>query len=585
MLIVLNGREVDIAPGATLSEAIAGEPYLPGALIAITRSTSSIQRETSEFEVVTSRGSMVIRLNDSEFATIWRELVPQLVDTGIRWQTSKVTAIGSFPTSLDVDRGRYQYARYDAFLALGGFDNRTTYLMFARTDHEGQYGTAEGKLGRVTRGRHLLNQMREGDKILGIRPVVLELSERDAFVTADLSTALEEGMVVDTCVKVDLDRRSPVSCEQFLVVTEDGRLNITDKTATYTACGDRTDVTLIPEVTSVREEGDVTVRNDGTGTGKIYFYRERRQLSPAHNLVGRVTIGHELLRLAGAGSFLTVVPTPARIMTIGMSQKESEEFLRTRGLKQKRTGLTDDSAVVVEQEPELTMEISDGGEVETYGIEPSKVLSWALDDSGSPKTAHYLRKLTGLDHKPIGTLKVFFTFPEMPMITFEGNAKEASVLLPEKPFEAESPRGQVGVTNMSRPNRGSIGFRLEASPEFGPTGEERYGTNAVGMVTEGLDIMMKAIKDGDIIYIQEVKGPAPAPAPAEAAVEEAEEKEEVEEGEKAEEVAPQPPPGLQIPFALAPSSGQEEKERKQAKKPSGKTKTGGRPRTKRPKQE
>ena len=34
-------------------------------------------------------------------------------------------------------------------------------------------------------------------------------------------------------------------------------------------------------------------------------------------------------------------------------------------------------------------------------------------------------------------------------------------------------RGDMGVTNMSRPNRGLIGIRLQESDEFGPTGEER----------------------------------------------------------------------------------------------------------------
>ena len=51
-------------------------------------------------------------------------------------------------------------------------------------------------------------------------------------------------------------------------------------------------------------------------------------------------------------------------------------------------------------------------------------------------------------------MKVFFTYPDMPMITFVGDPEEASVLLPEKTFDTESVAGQVAVTNMSRPNRG-----------------------------------------------------------------------------------------------------------------------------------
>jgi UPF0288 family protein (methanogenesis marker protein 3) len=248
-------------------------------------------------------------------------------------------------------------------------------------------------------------------------------------------------------------------------------------------------------------------------------------------------------------------------------------------LRQRRTGLVDDLALVAEQEPELTMEIKEGGEVETFGVLPEKVSVWEFDDERSPRTSHYIRKMTGLDHKPIGTMKVFFTFQDMPMITFVGNPKEASVLIPENPFDDESPRGQVGVTNMSRPNRGTIGIRLEASPEFGPTGEERYGTNAAGKVVSYIETMLNGTKDGDIIYLrerqvgEEFKAAAPATR-AELTLDEI-----TEIARRAEFTEHAPPTG---PFQGAAS---ETGERKKARKPAQKKTTGGRPRAKRPKQE
>jgi UPF0288 family protein (methanogenesis marker protein 3) len=63
----------------------------------------------------------------------------------------------------------------------------------------------------------------------------------------------------------------------------------------------------------------------------------------------------------------------------------------------------------------------------------------------------------------------------------------------------------IGVTNQSRPQKNLIGVRLEESDEFGPTGEERYGTNILGKVVTPLDMMMKEIHDGDIIYVREVE--------------------------------------------------------------------------------
>jgi hypothetical protein len=66
-----------------------------------------------------------------------------------------------------------------------------------------------------------------------------------------------------------------------------------------------------------------------------------------------------------------------------------------------------------------------------------------------------------------------------------------------------SHRGDIGVTNMSRPNRGLIGIRLQESPEFGPTGEEQHGTNIIGRFAGDLASMMVGLKDGDIVYLRE----------------------------------------------------------------------------------
>jgi len=93
----------------------------------------------------------------------------------------------------------------------------------------------------------------------------------------------------------------------------------------------------------------------------------------------------------------------------------------------------------------------------------------------------------------------------MPMVTFDGNYSEAGYLVPENEFKEMVLKGDLGVTNMSRPNRGLIGIRLQESDEFGPTGEERYGTNLAGKVLSDLGTLMRDLKDGDIIYLREVK--------------------------------------------------------------------------------
>jgi len=60
----------------------------------------------------------------------------------------------------------------------------------------------------------------------------------------------------------------------------------------------------------------------------------------------------------------------------------------------------------------------------------------------------------------------------------------------------------VAITNMSRPQRGLMGIRLEDSEEFGPTGEEPPGTSLLGRFVGDLDAMMSGISEGDIVYVR-----------------------------------------------------------------------------------
>jgi UPF0288 family protein (methanogenesis marker protein 3) len=211
MRIIVNGRSVEVADEATVGDAIAGEPYRPGTMVAVIRPMDKIRKETDEFKFTTTKGAFVLKLNSSEAAKTWKEVHLQTADKSVRWATSKVVAIGSFPTKLASVRGSAEYLRYEAFLSLGGFDANTTYVMFARADHEGEYGLAGGIIGHITKGRHVLSALREQDRVLKVEPIVIEMSSKDAFATADMKMKVEEGMSVESYVKVKLDPRSPLS--------------------------------------------------------------------------------------------------------------------------------------------------------------------------------------------------------------------------------------------------------------------------------------------------------------------------------------------------------------------------------------
>jgi putative methanogenesis marker protein 3 len=513
MRIIVNNRSVEAPEGAAVGDVIGGEPYTPGTMFAVIRPMDKVRKETDEFKITTSKGAFVLKLNQSDSAKAWKNVYQLTADKAVRWATSKVIAVGSFPTDLTAVKGKMKYSRYEAFLSLGGFDSNTTYIMFAKTDHEGEYGLAEAVIGHVTRGRHVISQLKESDRVLEVTPIVLELSSKDAFATADLATKLEDGMSIETYVRIKLDSRSPVSCEHFLVSVTSGIMKLTERTAAYTASSSSMDVTLIPEANNIRMADMVTVRHTGSGTGRIYIYKLRRQVNPSHNTVGMAVSGQQLIHLVPEGAAVTMFTDPVRIMTIGMTQIEAKAFLESKGLKQKRTGDGADDSMVVEQEPELTMEAIASPEIETFGIRLDQIRDVELADDVAPDTSHYIRKMTGLDHKPIGTMKVHFTFEGMPLVTFEGNATVASNLIPENAFSNEKgvARGEIGVTNMARPNRGLIGIRLEPSNEFGPTGEEDHGTNMSGSVVSDLNALMSGLKDGDIVYVRQVPKPEASP--------------------------------------------------------------------------
>ena len=184
-----------------------------------------------------------------------------------------------------------------------------------------------------------------------------------------------------------------------------------------------------------------------------------------------------------------------------MTQAEGEEFLKSRGIKQVRVGDTSDDAIIAEQTPERTLTALSAGEVETLGVPRDRVFKIKLTDK-DPEGTHYFRKITGLSHKPIGSMKVQFTFEGLPMVTFYGDEMKGKNLYPTQPFKKVS-RGDIGLTNQARPHRGLIGIRLEASKDFGPTGEEAYGPNIIGKVDDDLDRMMDGLSEESIVYITE----------------------------------------------------------------------------------
>lgn len=506
MKVIVNGKEKKLKDGAVLKNAMSGQPYVKGTMVSVYLSEEKVSRETSDFEIITNRGTMVLHLEDTPAAEVWRQSVAAQAPTlTARWVTHDLAAFGSFPTEVEVDRGTYLYKMYDCFLSLGGFDNHTTYMMVARDTHKGSYGAGHALIGRITVGRHLLNMFREGDTVTGVRPLITETSTENVIVTDDMTFPLEDGYRIETAVSIDLDRSSPEAAEHILVMSSEGTITVSEDTGSFITCSEDLDVDLPAEHCGVRDKGSVMVRNTGLGSGRIFIYKDRRQMSPAHSTAGSVVSGGAIVSRISSGQSFSVITNPPRALAVGMTQKDGEEFLRKAGIESVRTGDVSDDAIIVEQSPEHTMAALSAGKVETLGVPRSKVFRIKLDrDVEDHRSFNYFRKVTGLNHKPIGSMKVQFTFEGLPMVTFYGDEMRGKGLFPLAPFK-KAKRGDIGLTNQVRPHRGLIGIRLEDSKEYGPTGEEPYGTNIIGRFVDDLDRLMDGLQDDDIVYITEEK--------------------------------------------------------------------------------
>lgn len=500
MKVIVNGKEKDLKKDAKLKDAIKDEFHVKDSLISVHLSTERLVEETDDYELVTSEGAMTLHLDDTDGAKLWKSILSSVKGSTIRWSTREITAFGSFPTDIPMDRKERHYKRFDCFFTLGGFDNHTTFIMIAKKDHIRSYGAGIDNIGRITLGRHILEQLKEGEELIDIRPVVSEASKENFIVTKDMEYPLEEGYSIDTNILIDLNEGSPASAEHILTVAAKGHINIMESTGTLIGCKDDLDVKIPQEELSTREIGSVAVRNTGHGTGHIMIYKERRQTSPSHNNAGMLKRGLGIVSKASKGDMITVITEPSRLLSVGMTQEAGGNFLKSMGIKQKRSGDTSDDAVIVDQKPEMTLAAMKSDEIETIGVPKELVFRIQLNEA-FPNDVHYFRKVTGLSHKPIGSLKTQFSFPGMPMITFYGDEERAKDLYPQDPFK-KCKKGDIGITNQSRPHHGLMGIRLEDSKEYGPTGEEPYGTNLVGRFVDDLS-KLSEIDEEEIIYITE----------------------------------------------------------------------------------
>lgn len=507
MRVKVNGEQVDLAEGSTIKDAIdkVGAPYMPGCVLGLIKGTEEVERHVNKYKLKTNKGSIILELIDNapkNLVETWKKRYKDFSKMGVRWTTSQEVAVGPIKTELIPSKEKYKYHRWDVIFSLSGFTADATHLILSLGEHEATYGAPEenrGVFARVIGGKRTVLKITDDDEILQVKPVLERENIIKSAAITNLDTILEEGNQVFTYVQVKPNPESPQAVEHFYALQESGKITVDYDSNTFVGFYSLQGLEKEPEQIDQRKRGTITLRNTGKGIGRVYIYREDRVSTPSHSVLGKVEKGMQLLDMARYNDEVTFRTSPERIMTLSMTQKEAEEFLQEKGVKQIRDGLDDDQAVVVRQEPHFTMEIIAKGEVKTFGI-PEEDLVHVEIDNKSPRSAWYFQKISGLLDSPVGSLNVHFAFPGMKLLMFKSVPKESKGLIPENTPKEEVKAGQIGVTNMSRRHIGMVGVRFEDNKEFGPTGEPFQGTNIIGSVVRGLENLEK-YKEGDTIYV------------------------------------------------------------------------------------
>jgi putative methanogenesis marker protein 3 len=471
----------------------------------LVKGTKEVERHVNKFKLKTTQGSIIIEiLSDAPEVLVetWKDQYKQFSKMGVRWTTSQEVAIGPLKTELIPSMEKFHYNRWDVLFSLSGFTADATHLVFSKGDHEATYGAPSdnrGVFARVIGGKRTIMKLTDDDEVLKVKPVMERESIIKSAAITNLETLLEEGNQVFTYVLVKPNSKSPQSVEHFYALQESGKIRVDYDSNTFVGFYALQGLEKGSEHIDQRKRGAITLRNRGKGVGRVYIYREDRVSTPSHSVLGKVEKGMQLLDMVSYSDEITVQTFPERIMTLSMTQKDAEEFLTEKGVKQIREGLQDDQAVVVRQEPHYTMDIIAQGQVKTYGIPEEDIVHVKLDQN-APRSTWYFQKITGLLDSPVGSLNVHFAFPGMKLLMFKSVPKESKGLIPENTPKDVVESGQIGITNMSRRHIGMVGVRFENNNEFGPTGEPFQGTNIIGKVVRGMENLEK-YKEGDTIYV------------------------------------------------------------------------------------
>lgn len=496
MKIIVDGIEFEIQEGENLRKIL---PSLRDDFIIAVKKPINVETIiTNLYEIITNRGKMIIKWECERALNNWRQIYKNFEGCKVRWATNEAVAFGPTTTNFKPLMKEIELRKYDVTISLSGMSVEETHLIFSKRPHAGLYFPPDDGdiMGRIIYGRHILELLKVGDYIKKISPIVKE-GRSIQLMRVNLDYTPNDGDEIITYMEISLDSDSPKNGEHVYNALSNGFL-ISRKASKFIA-HDKHIASLEREKVGIRERGTVSIRNGGIMIGSIYVYTDRAPISNDHTIVGKVTRGLELADVALEGDRINVVVNPTKIELLGKTQQEASIILKNLGIKHIREGNDDDYAIIVDHIPSTTLEIYKRGEVICKGISENKILKIRLFREFAPITVKYFEKVTGMDLRKIGRLKVFFVTKDV--VLFKGSIEK--MLIPENTPKEAVNAGILGVTNSVKKNVGMIGIRLSRSESFGPTAEGFDGSNIIGEVVVGLE-NLRNIKENDEIYIMEV---------------------------------------------------------------------------------
>jgi putative methanogenesis marker protein 3 len=502
----LDGELREVSEGSTLISLIPAHPA--ECAFAIIRPATKEQEKTESITVTTTAGEITLELAGREVEVLERP--DAFGSLSLHWTDRYAAAFGPFLSDIHPERKPHLYERGDVILGCGGYDPKTSYLIFSKSRHLADHGADEtgGVVGRVVSGKAVLDRWTTGDRVTKLEPVISWADTSRSFTTTDQSLVLEDGTLIVSHVEVTAQGYTPDritteaagSVEHLLIALQSGKFTVDRATSTHILDRKLVGTDVPAQFKRPRREGTVTVRTGGPSVGGVYIYRADVPSSPAHSVVGQVVHGIELVKLAKEGDVLSLRVVPPRIDLLGLPLPEAKRMAAGREIT---LAIDTDGAdrIVVSQEPGTTLDVLSERSATVTTAPFEKVIDIVLDDARAPLSCDVFRRITGLKEHDAGMMPAFFVFDDVYL--FKPKIPTTFKIYPENCPTGEVPGAALAITNDSRKGAGLVGVRLSANREFGPTSEPFEGTNIIGRVID--TDKLKSVKERQTVYIREVK--------------------------------------------------------------------------------